>query len=83
MKNGRFELKDKIFSKKDRARGGGGNCSYSSFVTLIFGLKTPIVTRTAIPNAVPPGFGCTPNQQEDLAWTIAQTTLAGSERKPS
>lgn len=37
MKNGRFEPKDKSFSKRDKDKSGAGNCSYSSFVTLILG----------------------------------------------
>lgn len=35
MKNGRFERKDKSFSKRDKEKSEAGNCSYSSFVTLI------------------------------------------------
>lgn len=41
MKNGRFEPKDKSFSKGDKEKSEAGNCSYSSFVTLIFRSKWP------------------------------------------
>lgn len=50
MTNGRFEPKDKSFSKRDKERSDAGNCSYSSFVTLILGpsgltaLKVTLVT---------------------------------------
>lgn len=37
MKNGRFEPKDKSFSKRDKDKSEAGNCSNSSFVTLILG----------------------------------------------
>lgn len=36
MKNGRFEPEDKSFSKRDKEASEAGNCSDSSFVTLIF-----------------------------------------------
>lgn len=39
MKNGRFEPKDKSFSKRDKDKSEAGNCSYSSFVTLILGVS--------------------------------------------
>lgn len=36
MKNGRFEPKDKSFSKRDKEASEVDNCSDSSLVTLIF-----------------------------------------------
>lgn len=54
MKNGRFEPKDKSFSKRDKDKSEAGNCSYSSFVTLILGasgqatLKVTLMTLSAL-----------------------------------
>lgn len=41
MKNGRFEPKDESLSKRDKDESGAGNCSYSSFVTLVLGASGP------------------------------------------
>lgn len=54
MKNGRFEPKDKSFSKRDKEKSEAGNCSYSSFVTLILGpsglatLKVTLMTLSTL-----------------------------------
>lgn len=54
MKNGRFEPKDKSFSKRDKEKSETGNCSYSSFVTLILGpsglatLKVTLMTLSTL-----------------------------------
>lgn len=72
MKNGRFAPKDKSFSKRDKERSEAGNCSYSSFVTLILGLSGLAalkVTLMTLPNTTPLCCSYGLNEKECLAYT--------------
>lgn len=80
MKNGRFEPKDKSFSKRDKEGSEAGNCSYSSFVTFILelsGLATLQVTLMNRLNFIQSDVDMALIKR--CAWSIHMSILSSTE----